>query len=74
MPSAGSGEMFGTWKVPNGEGIANPPPSLVRSGCPGVAWHDEQPPALKTVWPLARSGDRAGSASAAMVVGSVSAQ
>ena len=32
IPSAGSGEMFGAKNVPNGEGIARPPPSLKRSG------------------------------------------
>ena len=30
MPFCLCGEMFGTWKVPNGDGIARPPPSMVR--------------------------------------------
>jgi hypothetical protein len=51
-----SGEMLGTLNVPNGEGMARPPPSFRRSGWPGTAWQEEHPPALNVVRPLARFG------------------
>src|ERR1043165_7238473 len=74
MPSAGSGEMLGTWIVPNGEGIASPPPSLVRSGCRGTAWQDEHPAALDTTRPFAGAGCQAGNAVAVMTEGMVNHQ
>src|SRR4051794_8018046 len=74
MPSFGSGEMLGTLKVPNGEGIGKPPPSFKRSGWFGTAWQEEHPPALNVVRPLARLGVCGGSAFDAMTAGIVSHQ
>src|SRR3954471_18165779 len=74
MPSFGSGEMLGTWNVPNGEGIARPPPSLRRSGWFGTAWQEEHPPALKVVRPLVRFGWYGGNEVAAITAGIVSHQ
>jgi hypothetical protein len=55
MPSSESGDMFGTWKVPNGEASASPPPSRCRSGWPGEAWQDAHPAASNTTRPRAAS-------------------
>src|SRR5882757_6640996 len=74
MPSFGSGEMLGTLKVPNGDGIGKPPPSFKRSGWFGTAWHEEHPPALNVVRPLARLGVCGGSAPDATTAGIVSHQ
>ena len=48
--------MFGTWKVPNGDFSASPPPSLRAILLPGVAWQDAQPPAKNIVFPFASIG------------------
>src|SRR5262245_20472625 len=71
MPSVRSEEMLGTWKVPNGERKASPPPSLVLSSCLGTAWQDAQPPAKNITLPLARSGVWEPSALAGTVAGIV---
>src|SRR5712671_1464683 len=74
MPSLGSGEMLGAWKVPTASLIARPPPSRVRSSWSGVAWQAGQPPAKNMVRPLARSGRCGASAPAGTVAGMVAIQ
>src|SRR5712691_4835032 len=74
MPSLGSGEILGAWKVPNGDLRPSPPPSLVRSSCSGVAWQEAQPPAKNMVRPLARFGVYAASVPAGTVAGTVTIQ
>src|SRR6185437_16416020 len=66
--------MLGTWNVPNGDGIASPPPSFSRSGWLGTAWQEEQPPALNVVTPLARFGVRGASEAGATTAGTVNHQ
>ena len=68
MPSAGSGEMFGTEKPPNGVSSARPPPSRSRSSpsARGARRGSEaQPPAQNSASPRAASpaGSAASSAS-----------
>src|SRR5580704_14602565 len=78
MPSAGSGEILGTTKVPNGHGNSRPPPSCCRStfcgSLFGVAWHELQPPILNMVLPLSAFGVYCGSANADTVAGIVTIQ
>src|SRR3954454_25134186 len=64
MPSVGSGEMFGGYRVPNEEARASPPPRRRRSGWPGWAWQEAQSPAAKINFPRAGSPPRSSASSA----------